>query len=84
MCAGASLCPNGAYLAINPTVIGGSEARMCHVVAHEICHALDVEARRPVNEAEADSCAAAHGFPGIESVGPSSVSHGDGALANLR
>lgn len=63
MCAGASLCPNGAYIAINPAAIGGSEARMRHVVAHEICHALDVEARRPADEAAADSCAAAHGFP---------------------
>ncbi len=63
MCAGASLCPNGAYIAINPTAIGSSEARMRHVVAHEICHARDVEARRPVDEAAADSCAAVHGFP---------------------
>ena len=64
-CAYASLCPDGAYVAVNPTAIGASEARMRYVVAHEICHALDFLAHRPVSEAGADSCAAAHRFPRV-------------------
>ena len=62
-CAQTSLCPNGAYVAINPAVIGPSESRLRYVVAHEICHARGYIAHRPVDEAAADSCAAAHGFP---------------------
>lgn len=62
-CYFASLCPGGAYIAINPDRIGTSNARLRHVIAHEICHALDVKASRPMSEPAADACAASHGFP---------------------
>lgn len=61
-CSMASLCPGHSYIAINPGLIGPSEARLRYVVAHEICHALDIAARRPLDEPAADACAAAHGF----------------------
>jgi|GEM_PF-3515222 hypothetical protein len=64
-CSYASLCPGGAYVAVNLDRIGPSEARLRYVVAHEICHAVDVEARRPLREPAADACAAAHGFPRV-------------------
>jgi hypothetical protein len=62
-CAFASLCPRGAYVAVNPAVIGPSDARLRFVIAHEICHARDYVEGRPVSEAAADACAAGHGFP---------------------
>lgn len=61
-CSMASLCPGHSYIAINPGLIGPSEARLRYVVAHETCHALDIAARRPLDEPAADACAAAHGF----------------------
>lgn len=61
-CSMASLCPGHSYIAINPGLIGRSEARLRYVVAHETCHALDITARRPLDEPAADACAAAHGF----------------------
>lgn len=64
-CSMASLCRGHSYIAINPGLIGRSEARLRYVVAHETCHALDVAARRPLDESAADACAAAHGFPRI-------------------
>lgn len=62
-CSHASLCPDSAYVAINPEVIGSSEARLRHVIAHETCHAIDSVSGRPMSEGAADACAAAHGFP---------------------
>lgn len=64
-CSMASLCRGHSYIAINPGLIGRSEARLRYVVAHETCHALDVAARRPLDESAADACAAAHGFPRV-------------------
>lgn len=64
-CSHASLCPAGAYVAVNPDRIGPSDARLHYVVAHEICHALDVVAGRRLDEGAADACAARHGFPRV-------------------
>lgn len=61
-CLRMSLCPTSAYIAINPGLIGPNEARLRYVVAHETCHALDFVARRPLDEAAADACAAVHGY----------------------
>lgn len=59
----APFCPTGAYVAVNPSRIGPSDARMRYVVAHEIGHALDYVRTGSTSEASADAHAAAAGFP---------------------
>lgn len=56
-------CPTGAYIGVNPAVVGPDEARLRYTVAHETCHALDYEAGRTPTEPAAEACAAKHGFP---------------------
>lgn len=58
----APFCPTGAYIAVNPSRIGPSDARMRHVVAHEVGHALDYVRSGNTSEPSADAHAAAAGF----------------------
>jgi hypothetical protein len=58
----APFCPKGAYIAVNPTAVGPSEARLRYVVAHEIGHALDYATTGRTTEASADAWAHAAGF----------------------
>ncbi|MDQ3573580.1 MAG: hypothetical protein M3404_01445 [Actinomycetota bacterium] len=56
-------CPGEAYVAINPTLIGPSDARLRYVVAHEIAHAIELVAQGSSTEESADAQARAAGFP---------------------
>lgn len=61
-CWQASPCGDGGFIAINLELMGdATPAYLRHVVAHEICHILDFQARGVTTEAGADACAAAHG-----------------------
>ena len=53
----------GSWIAIDITRIGASEATLRHVIAHEICHALEYTALALTTELTADLCAALHGAP---------------------
>lgn len=55
-------CRQGAYIAVNPTVIGPSDAYFRFVVAHEIGHALDYVSTGATSEPSADAQARAAGF----------------------
>jgi hypothetical protein len=50
------------YIEINVGLIGSSDARLRHVIAHERCHSQDLVATGQTSEAAAEACAAAHGF----------------------
>ena len=58
------LCPGGSWIAIDPEVIGPDDARLRHVIAHEICHIISyTRTGDRGSEAAADACAAGAGFP---------------------
>lgn len=60
------LCPGGSYIAIDPELIGPSDARLRYVIAHEICHVNSyMQTGDRGTEAAADECAAAAGFPRV-------------------
>ena len=53
----------GSWIAIDVGRIGASDATLRHVIAHEICHALEYTALGLSTELTADLCAALHGAP---------------------
>lgn len=55
-------CPNGAYVAVNPSTVGPSDARLRYTVAHEIAHARDYVTKGITSEKSADAQAHAAGF----------------------
>lgn len=56
-------CPGTAFVAIDVDLIGPSDATLHYVLAHEICHAIELETTNTTSEPTADACAAAHGAP---------------------
>lgn len=54
---------NGSWIAVDIARIGASDATLRHVVAHEICHAVDYMTLGLSTEIGADLCAALHGAP---------------------
>lgn len=54
----------GCYVDANLARVGPSDHRLRHVLAHEICHAVDMITVGVTTEAGADLCAAGWGFPG--------------------
>ncbi len=63
-CWDAAPCRRGPFIAINLELIGDRPTEyLRHVVAHEVCHILDFQAKGWTTEAGADACAAAHGAP---------------------
>lgn len=54
--------PCGCYVEINVDRIGSSDALLAFVVAHEICHTIELTETMTTSEASADACAHAHGF----------------------
>jgi hypothetical protein len=62
----ASQCPRTRFIAINTELMGPvTTAYFRYVVAHEVCHVLQFDAKGESSEAEADACAAAHGYPPV-------------------
>ncbi len=55
-------CPGGAYIAVNPSAVGRSDARLRYVVAHEIGHAIDYVTQGFTSEEGAHARARAAGF----------------------
>jgi len=53
----------GSWIAVDIGRVGPSEATLRHVVAHEICHAVEYETLGISTELTADLCAALHGAP---------------------
>ena len=63
-CWNGSPCRGSGFIAINMDLMGEVSPRyLRHVVAHEVCHILDFQAKGWTTEAAADACAAAHGAP---------------------
>ena len=61
-CWSAAPCRGRPFIAINLDLIGERTTDYVrHVVAHEVCHILDFQAKGWTTEADADACAAAHG-----------------------
>ena len=61
-CWNAAPCRGTAFIAVNLELIGSPTPEYIrHVVAHEVCHILDFQAKGWTTEADADACAAAHG-----------------------
>jgi len=54
---------NGSWIAVDIGRIGASEATLRHVIAHEICHAIEYTTLGLSTELTADLCAALHGAP---------------------
>lgn len=54
---------NGSWIAVDAGRIGPSEATLRHVIAHEICHAIEYATLGLSTEPTADLCAARHGAP---------------------
>ena len=51
------------WIAVDVGRIGASDATLRHVIAHEICHAIDYMTTGLSSEVGADLCAALHGAP---------------------
>ena len=56
-------CQGIAFVAVDVDLIGPNDATLHYVVAHEICHAIELQTTRRTTEEAADACAAAHGAP---------------------
>lgn len=57
-------CPGGGLVAINMDRLqGASTSYLRYVVAHEVCHIQEFQAKGWTTEPSADACAAAHGAP---------------------
>lgn len=54
---------SGSWIAVDIGRIGGSDATLRHVIAHEICHAREYVAFGLTTEIGADLCAGLHGAP---------------------
>jgi hypothetical protein len=63
-CWNGSPCRGSGFIAINMELMAYvSPEYLRHVVAHEVCHILDFQAKGWTTEAAADECAAAYGAP---------------------